>query len=140
MFIDSKMTNMVFNFLKRKPLLDRINLKDFSTILTVSNYLNEMRDQNSFLPTVGETPRERPKQGFSDFLDKLVVVDMIFGSVINDTFINNTRFPFIFNEKDFIGSQIGYQYLFQLWGHYRKRLFNYVGDKHDKVDKSNVST
>ena len=133
------MDEMVFNFLQKKSLLDKIRLEDFSSPLTISNYIKSPDQFNGDnLPVEVRMAERVTKQGFSHFLDKLVVVDLLFGSVINNYFVANKRFPFLLDKSQFVGVEFGYEYLFTLWGHYRKRASDYVASEWDSIERSNV--
>lgn len=78
--------------------------------------------------------KEKEKISFNTFLHKLVFVDFLFGSSINQLFVKNLRFPYYFTEDDFYGHELGNKYLFTLWNYHHQKCVEFMKDKNNNDD------
>jgi hypothetical protein len=83
------------------------------------------------LPVQFEEKTETKKISFNKFLHKLVFVDFLFGSYINNFFIKNKRFPYYFTDEDFYGVELGNSHIFTLWNFHYTKCKEFFEDKKD---------
>lgn len=67
----------------------------------------------------------------SEYIEKLVVLDMIYGSFLHNSYMAHNRFPFPI-PAGMKGAEIGSSYANNLWQHYRSTYVQKIKDHEQK--------
>ena len=126
---------------KKNLALVDVNCVEFVADCWKNNWkLDEIINLQALLHGLN-TKKKESALSFSDYIEKHVILDIMFDRFVNENFVQFKSFPF--TGENTIGQEVHFNNVFMIWKHFYRRYcskFNNIADSVENVDKIGFKT